>query len=76
MSRSFPPPECDTSESQREFYRDMDRAIGEYEARKPTRAELADDDLPTPVGPDPWGDVGPVHHPTRSNLPVPAEPPF
>lgn len=25
---------------------------------------------------DPWGDVGPVHHPTRFDLPVSADPPF
>lgn len=42
--RSFPPEECDTPESQRDFYADMARAIDEEEARTPTRAELAEED--------------------------------
>jgi hypothetical protein len=37
---SFPPDECDTPESQRDFYEDTARAIDEYEAQRPTKDEL------------------------------------
>ena len=33
------------------------------------------DDIARENGPDPWG-FGPVHHPTRYDLPMPVEPPF
>jgi hypothetical protein len=41
----FLPEECDTPESQREFHEDLDRAIDEQEANRPTAAELAADDF-------------------------------
>ncbi|HKO27591.1 MAG TPA: hypothetical protein VJU80_09055 [Solirubrobacteraceae bacterium] len=25
---------------------------------------------------DPWAQIGPIHHPTRWDLPMPVEPPF
>ena len=63
------------------------RGRDEWIDDRPSAAELAEDDYwlgrerdaewwGEPLPPDPWGDVGPVHHPTRLDLPVPVDPPF
>jgi hypothetical protein len=37
----YVPEECDTPESQRDYFDDLDRAIDEDEGRRPTKHELA-----------------------------------